>query len=116
VWREAIEAPAPDIAEIFGNVSELRIEQFAPRDHDEIHRDRSLTGPGEMPEKLSDQAFGSIALDRSAQLLGGDDPQTGRGSRGRQHQEREEPAMQPGPSVEHRSKLWTAPDSPLLGE
>ena len=114
--RETLDAPAPGIAEILGEWGEVSGQQFALRDHHEIHRNGFSGRRREMAEEFSDQSFGSVALDRSAQLPGGYDAESRPGQSAREHQKREKPAVDAGPAVEYRSKFAAPPDAAFLRE
>lgn len=116
VRRETLDAPAPGIAEILGEWGEVRGQEFALRDDHEIHRNGFSSGQLEMAEEFSDQSFGSVALDRSAQLPGRNDTESRPRQSAREHQKREKPAVDAGPPVEYRTKLAASPDAALLRE
>lgn len=113
--RHALDAAAPGVAKVLRDLRELGGEQFAPRNDHEIDRGRGALRT-ELPEHLSNQAFGPIALDCAAELPGGDDAEPGSRQPVREQQEREKPAVKAGAAIEHGAELAATSNPPAFGE
>ena len=107
---EACEGTSPEGSEVAVEIAEGSIEQFAPRDHDQI--DGGLCGLLHQPEDLSNQSFSPVSQDGSADLSAGDDSEPRRPRGGRSRDDGEVPTVGPAADVEHALELATAADPP----
>jgi hypothetical protein len=70
---EACEGTSPEGSEVPVEIAEGSIEQFAPRDDDQVHR--GVRWFVHQPENLSNQSFSPVSMDRVAKLSRRHDPE-----------------------------------------
>src|SRR5260221_13152842 len=96
-----------DVAAVFDlKGSQTGVEQLALGNHDDVKARRNLV----TAENLSNQAFGSISLNRAPQALGGGDPQPANRQLVRQNEQSGKAAMNPGATFVNLLKLGSTAD------
>ena len=111
---EACEGTSPEGSKVPVDIAEGSIEQFAPRDDDQVHR--GVRWFVHQSEHLSNQPFSPVSVDRVAELARGDDAEPDTRGRARREQQSEKPGRDARVGLEHPGELASTSHSLGLAE
>jgi hypothetical protein len=113
--RQTPGGSTPDGSEILTEAGKAGIEQFAPRNDDEVVALARFTRQF-LPEHLSDQTFSPVSIDRASEFPGGDYAQAPRTGAIGPQQNRQITAVKPLPVFEDALEVCPSTNAPRFRE